>query len=422
MSTSSIGWRPARHAACLATCVVLAALVTAPLHAQRGATRVIAIGDIHGSFDGLTAILQRTGLIDERLHWSGGRSILAQTGDYTDRGPDVRKVMDLLMRLEQEARKAGGQAVVLLGNHEVMNLIGDWRDVTPEICATFATAKSEARREDAWRQYERMAQARARASATVSPLYTQSRDEWMAAHPPGCLEYRDAFAPRGTYGRWLRAKDIAARVDDSLFMHAGINPSRPPPTLAEINERARAEIRRIDTHRQRLVSQNLAQPSFTFQQVLDASVTALQAASDALAAAKASGADPPALDLPFLREAQAMLDVGTWSLVDPEGPLWFRGYAQWPEEESAAQVNALLDHLKVARIVVGHTPTRDRRILTRYGGRVALIDSGMLASAYKGNPSALEITGGRMKAIYPDREVELPATTPPAAAALRHRQ
>ena len=71
-------------------------------------------------------------------------------------GTDVRKVLDLLMRLEREAKASGGQLVTLLGNHEVMNLIGDWRDVTPEICATFATPKSEARREQVYQDYTRL--------------------------------------------------------------------------------------------------------------------------------------------------------------------------------------------------------------------------------------------------------------------------
>lgn len=55
-----------------------------------------------------------------------------QTGDVPDRGPDSRKVMDLLMDLEKQARKAGGIVHALLGNHEVMNMVGDLRYVTPE--------------------------------------------------------------------------------------------------------------------------------------------------------------------------------------------------------------------------------------------------------------------------------------------------
>ena len=90
----------------------------------------------------LTTILRKTGLVDEQLQWNGGRTTVVQTGDYTDRGADVKKVMDLLMRLERDARSAGGQFIVLAGNHEIMNLIADFRDVTPEICAPFVTKDS----------------------------------------------------------------------------------------------------------------------------------------------------------------------------------------------------------------------------------------------------------------------------------------
>src|SRR5690606_4092364 len=145
-----------------------------------------------------------------------GRATLVQTGDYTDRGADVRKVLDLLMRLEREARAAGGRVITLLGNHEVMNLIGEWRDVTPEICASFATPASEARREEEW---TRFVQLRGAAEPTTG-VFAQSREQFMAALPLGCLEYRDAMAPRGVYGRWLRSKSIAAKVGDTLFMHA----------------------------------------------------------------------------------------------------------------------------------------------------------------------------------------------------------
>ncbi len=93
------------------------------------------------------SILKTTGLIDDSNKWTGGRTQLVQTGDYTDRGEGTRAVMDLLMALEPQAKAAGGRAVVLLGNHEVMNLIGETRDVTREIFATFADANSEKRRQ-----------------------------------------------------------------------------------------------------------------------------------------------------------------------------------------------------------------------------------------------------------------------------------
>jgi hypothetical protein len=45
-----------------------------------------------------------------------------------------------------------------------------------------------------------------------------------------------------------------------------------------------------------------------------------------------------------------------------------------------------------------------RGIRVRFGQRVFLIDTGMLAAVYKGRPSALEIDGARIKAIYPGEE------------------
>jgi hypothetical protein len=55
--------------------------------------------------------------------------------------------------------------------------------------------------------------------------------------------------------------------------------------------------------------------------------------------------------------------------------------------------------------------TSDRRIHVRFGGRVILIDTGMLASVYNGRPSALRIDGSSLTAIYEDQHVPLPPTT-----------
>ena len=71
------------------------------------------------------------------------------------------------------------------------------------------------------------------------------------------------------------------------------------------------------------------------------------------------------------------------------------------------------------RIAVGHTPSMDSRIAARFGGRVFLIDTGMLASVYKGRPSALEIKGEAVNAIYEDGMVPLSAPTTRVNAAAR---
>ena len=92
-----------RRASLLVT-LLTGLLCVSPALTAQAPSRIIAIGDIHGSIDGLTAILKAAGLIDSARQWTGGTARLVQTGDYTDRGEGTRAVMDLLMALEPQAR------------------------------------------------------------------------------------------------------------------------------------------------------------------------------------------------------------------------------------------------------------------------------------------------------------------------------
>jgi hypothetical protein len=390
----------------------LCAIVIAAHTAAQGPARVLAIGDIHGSFDGFVTILARTRLVDANRQWIGGEATLVQTGDYTDRGDGVRPVMDLLMALEPQARKAGGQLIALVGNHEVMNLVGETRDVTAAIFATFGDADSEKRREAAWRDYEQLAKRRHAAAdaATIPAVYAQTKETWMAAHPPGFVEYRQALGPRGTYGRWLRSKAAAARINGTAFMHAGVDPANNEMTLEELNAKVKEELARFDAFVNMLVDRKLALPSFTLQEVLQVTGNELNVAIQKQAAEKSgqrNGKVPsPSLDERGLQEALAVYEVGKWAILAPEGPLWFRGYTTWPET-AAPNLTAVLQRFRADRIVTAHTPQPQGAIVPRFGNRLFLIDTGMLASVYKGRPSALEIDGTRISAIYPEDQVVL---------------
>src|ERR1700739_3829005 len=143
--------------ACISVVLVLVSAVLAwagPAKAQAKPTEaVVAIGDVHNAFDDFVAILRHTGLIDQQNHWAGGKTTFVQVGDLLDRGPKPREVMDLMMALEKESAQAGGRVVSLLGNHEMMNIMGDLRYVTPGNFASFADANSEARRQSAYKDY-----------------------------------------------------------------------------------------------------------------------------------------------------------------------------------------------------------------------------------------------------------------------------
>lgn len=80
------------------------------------------VGDLHGCLEVFIGLLQNVGLVNEDLEWSGADSQLWCLGDYADRGPDGIGVINLLMRLERQAREAGGAVNALMGNHDLMLL------------------------------------------------------------------------------------------------------------------------------------------------------------------------------------------------------------------------------------------------------------------------------------------------------------
>ena len=80
----------------------------------------------------------------------------------------------------------------------------------------------------------------------------------------------DALGPDGTYGRWLRAKPVVARVGDSILLHGGLDPTREPTDLEEINKGARRELETYDRYMAQLVERGIILPFFTFQETATA--------------------------------------------------------------------------------------------------------------------------------------------------------
>ena len=191
--------------------------------------RVVAVGDVHGDLDQLVTVLKAAALVDEKLRWKGGRTHLVQTGDRIDRGPDSRKVMDLFIRLEKEAKKAGGMVHALTGNHEVMNMLGDLRYVIPEEFAAFQAPDSVRVRDGVWEQV-----VHSRKEAGQPAPTAEDRRRFDAEHPLGWVEHRRAYSPRGTYGGWIakaNAVDPGGRLPLPARRHraqvCGLQPARP---------------------------------------------------------------------------------------------------------------------------------------------------------------------------------------------------
>ena len=103
--------------------------------------RIIVIGDLHGDFDKLIKCLILAKVINQKLHWIGGDTHVVQLGDILDAGGrgiefnskpyEEFKIYEYLNDLNTQANKKGGYVHYLIGNHELMNLIGDFNYVHP---------------------------------------------------------------------------------------------------------------------------------------------------------------------------------------------------------------------------------------------------------------------------------------------------
>ena len=363
------------------------AFTNASIRDDQPPQRVIAIGDVHGDFDDFCLILKTLGLADSQNHWTGGKAILVQTGDVIDRGNKGRQAMDLLIRLETEAAAAGGQVLPLLGNHEVMNILGDLRYVSAETYAEFADGESEKRRKAAYQDYAAWYTSHAKSlKAIEQTALPATEEEWMAKHPAGFLEYRETLDPAGVYGKWVRQHATVVKIGAVIFLHGGISPNLVSLKLEQINSQVRQEIDEFDRTKRYLVAHRVILPFFTLQET--AAAVEAQIVAD-----RAAETSPD-------EEEQSMLarlaGIGRWLCMREDGPLWFRGYDEWSEEQGRQQTEKILAAYQVTHIVVAHTVQKSARIRCRFAGRVLLIDTGMLSTYWRGGrASALEILAGR---------------------------
>lgn len=189
-----------------------------------GAGRVVAIGDLHGNYQGFRRILMETGLIDKRGHWRARDTHLVQLGDILGRGGEPGKIFRLLQRLEAEAPEMGSKVHVLLGNHEAMSMSGLILYNTLEEFQDFA---DEELLDDG---------AKRKPARPLDPKLGKRLDMM------GAREFRAALSPYGKVGSWLLGHDSAVSVNGDLFVHGGLNRAHGCMPLQALNERVRNEL------------------------------------------------------------------------------------------------------------------------------------------------------------------------------------
>ena len=343
---------------------------------------VVAVADIHGDFEAFVTVLRQAMVVDDDLEWTGGSTHLVIVGDVLDRGPDSRRVLDLLMRLEPAAAAAGGMVHMTLGNHEVMNLTGDLRYVSREEFMAFAADDPEDEREQLFDRF--VAEHPKIADPAVA------RKQFDSLYPPGFLAHRAAFAPGGVYGAWLLERPLLIVINDTAFVHGGLSPAAGKLGGDGINGELRAQVQEYSQLTYQLQREGVLQPSVNFYDHPEA----LNRYAQRVKAGEAAWPDGLAAAAERLTELNAAL------VFDSESPLWYRGMVGCSPLLEHQRLEAALAAMSANRVVIGHTPTPQARVLSRMQGRILRIDTGMLNAYYGGRGAALLLKGDAVEVLY----------------------
>ncbi|KAH9454292.1 hypothetical protein Pst134EB_014386 [Puccinia striiformis f. sp. tritici] len=300
---------------------------------KKFSSRIVAVGDLHGDLNHATRVLRMAGLIDLRNQWIGGRSVLVQTGDIVDRGKDTILLYKWMDTLRNEAQIAGGAVVNLLGNHEYMNALGDWRYVTQEDIESFGSGESRRRvmSTKGWIGQSWISNYSVTARIPY-PLNFQELPK-LSSQTSVTTNFTESFEGSST-DPFLNSATV--------FVHGGITPEYAKIGISTINKIGKSLLHR-------------------------------------------------ALDgqLPF-NHLPPHTPLEESQLYAEHGPLWERSYALEDDEDIiCTQIDKAIQHLKVRRMVMGHTP-QFKGITSRCNGKILLIDTG-ISSAYGGPLTALEI-------------------------------
>ncbi len=154
------------------------------------ADRVIVIGDIHGDIGILCSCLYMTNIINQNLEWIAqpANTIVVQMGDQVDSlsrdtSPSWEKVDDCTLlrfteKIDEIAKRKGGRFISMIGNHELMNVLGNY-----DYVSTFSLNKSG-----------------------------------------GHSGRMQQFQPGGMYAQILSKRPVVQKIGPLIFCHAGLLP------------------------------------------------------------------------------------------------------------------------------------------------------------------------------------------------------
>lgn len=265
--------------------------------------KLIAISDIEGNFNGFSSFLIANKVIDKNFNWIFGKGHLVLVGDFVDRGTNVTQVLWLIYKLEIQAKAKGGNVHFILGNHEIMNFQGNsWYNNKKYIKIS----------KDISREL--------RVNAAVKFMYSKKTE----------------------LGKWLRSKNVIEKIDDYIFVHAGLSPEILTHNL---------DLKTINTKTRKHWDENLY--------------------------------------------SNPKNDTVANFLIGRKSPFWYRGLAmkyKYYDKITDSELNNILNYYNSKKIVIGHTVVDN--ISTDFNGKIINIDVKHGQKKFSGLTKGLLIENG----------------------------
>ncbi|CAN6293679.1 unnamed protein product [Urochloa humidicola] len=324
--------------------------------------RIVAIGDCHGDLSQTRAALVLAGVLSAESDghvWTGGRTVLVQVGDILDRGEDEIAILSLLRSLNVQAKSQGGAVFQVNGNHETMNVEGDFRYVDPGgfdecICFLEYLDECDGNWDDAFLNWVNVAERRKK-EYRASP--NGDWRSWNFVKKQNGIAARSSLFKRGgPLACELAHHPVVIKINDWIFCHGGLLPHHVEYGIERMN---------------REVSMWMKCPS--------------EDSNDEI-------------DIPFIATR------GYDSVV------WSRLYSQDAAERtrralmlSSIIAEQTLKSVGAKGMVVGHTP-QILGVNCKCDGKVWCIDVGMSYGVLNSRPEVLEIINDRPRVLKKRRD------------------
>jgi len=161
--------------------------------------KVVVLGDIHGDYNMLIAVLRNNGMVDSRGNWIAGSSDrVISVGDMVGRGHQDKEVLEYVRNMDRSSTW-----VQILGNHGIMQVRNDFRYAVDGSGIGFGSQSAR----------------------------------------------RSALAAGTTLGNWLRSLGAIHKQGNALFIHGGLWRSRNLRSISTLNRDLRAFVNGSSSNR-----------------------------------------------------------------------------------------------------------------------------------------------------------------------------